>query len=60
MKLSIHGIYNLGRADKNSEKIYMSGEEILQAFRTGSYSKLGNQQRAKLRKIANRLNKDYM
>lgn len=60
MKLSINAIYNLGRAEKGAEKLFMSGQAILDAFRTGAYTKLSNGQKAKLRKIANRLNKEYM
>lgn len=55
MKLTEQGLYNLGRADKGGEKIYMTGAAIVDAYKTGSFKKLGNVQKGKLRKIARRI-----
>lgn len=60
MKLSINGIYNLGRSDQNPERVYMSGKDIVTQYQTGIKKGLGNVQRAKLRKIARRILKNEL
>lgn len=55
MKMTRTGFYNLGRSDKNSEKLFMSGNDIAESYQRGSYTKLSNTQKAKLRKIARRI-----
>jgi hypothetical protein len=55
MKLSINGLYNLGRAEKGGIKLFMSGTEIVSLYEQGAYKSLGNLQKGKLRKIARRI-----
>lgn len=55
MKLPIGGLYNLGKSEMSKEKIYMTGEQIVKAYQTGSSKGLGNVQKGKLRKIARRI-----
>lgn len=46
-------IYNLGTNNKNStQKLYMTGHEIILAYHTGDKKGLSLQQRGRLRKIA--------
>jgi hypothetical protein len=55
MKLSINGLYNLGRAEKGGAKLFMSGADIIKNYQEGTYNKFGNLQKGKLRKIARRI-----
>lgn len=55
MKLSLTGLYNLGKTETNKEKIYMTGEQIVEKYKTGAFKGLGNVQKGKLRKIARRI-----
>lgn len=55
MKLSINGIYNLGRSENSPERLYMSGQEIVKKYKDGTHKQLGNVQKGKLRKIARRI-----
>jgi hypothetical protein len=55
MKLSMNGLYNLGKSAMSNEKIYMTGEQIVKAYQTGSFKGLGSVQKGKLRKIARRI-----
>jgi hypothetical protein len=55
MKLSINGLYNLGRSEMSNEKVYMTGEEIVAKYKDGTFKGLSNVQKGKLRKIARRI-----
>lgn len=55
MKLTIGGLYNLGKSELSKEKVYMTGEQIVQKYQTGNLKGLGNVQKGKLRKIARRI-----
>lgn len=60
MKLSINGIYNLGRSEQSNERLYMSGKDIVTNYKTGAHKQLGNVQKGKLRKIARRILKNEL
>jgi hypothetical protein len=55
MKLSINGLYNLGKSEMSNEKVYMTGEDIVDKYQSGTFKGLGNVQKGKLRKIARRI-----